>query len=76
MREDELEFVSVRDDDDSNNMNSTYVDHSATNQNDTVGNWFCTQSKVITPMYYLIGITGKLSICFAESPYYWISSTF
>ncbi len=47
MKEDELEFVSVRDDDDNNNMNSSYVDHSASYQSDVVGNWFCTQSKVL-----------------------------
>ena len=48
MKENELEFMSVRDDEESNNLDRTYVDPSQAYeaQNDVIGNWLFNQSKV------------------------------
>lgn len=53
MKEGELEFISVRDDEESNNLDRTYVDPSQAYEahNDAIGNWLFNQSKVIILFY-------------------------
>jgi hypothetical protein len=48
VKEDELEFISVSGEDESDNMiSSSYVDPSVTRDgSSTIGNWFFNQSKV------------------------------
>lgn len=46
MKEEELEFISVSGDDNDNMMTSTYVDPSAPDRNNAIGNWVLNQSKV------------------------------
>lgn len=50
MKEGELEFMSVRDEEESNNLDRTYVDPSQAYeaQSDVIGNWLFNQSKVMT----------------------------
>ncbi len=47
VKEDELEFISVSGDDETDNMiSSSYVDPSRESTSSTIGNWFFNQSKV------------------------------
>ncbi len=47
MKEEELEFISVKDDEEYNNLNSSYVDpNAAYENNDVIGSWIFNQSKV------------------------------
>lgn len=54
MKEGELEFMSVRDDEESNNLDRTYVDPSQAYEasNDVIGNWLFNQSKVLPANLY------------------------
>lgn len=57
VKEDELEFISVSGEDETDNMiSSSYVDPSVSREggSSTIGNWFFNQSKVIDNTLTLI----------------------
>ena len=54
MKEEELEFISVSGDDHDNMMTSTYVDPSAPDRNNAIGNWVLNQSKVRSFALWLV----------------------